>query len=66
LGETQPTGGSFLEEKFREGGRYLKLVLDGERRLRGAVAIGFPELMEKLELLFREGSPVPQNFLAHL
>jgi len=66
LGETHPTGGSFLEEKFQEGGRYLKLVLDGERRLRGAVAIGFPELMEKLELLFREGSPVPQNFLAHL
>ncbi len=66
LGETQPAGGSFVEEKFREEGRYLKLVLDGERKLRGAVAIGLPELMEKLELLFREGTPVPQNFLASL
>jgi len=66
LGETQPTGGSFLEEKFREEGRYLKLVLDGERRLRGAVAIGFPELMEKLELLFHEGTPVPKDFLGRL
>jgi hypothetical protein len=63
LGETQPTGGSFLEEKFREESRYLKLVLDGERRLRGAVAIGFPELMEKLELLFHEGTTVPKAFL---
>jgi len=65
LGETQPTGGPLLE-KFREEGRYLKLVLDGKRRLRGAVALGFPELMEKLELLFREGTPVPKDFLARL
>lgn len=64
LGETQPTGGPLLEEKLWEEGRYLKLVLDGERRLRGAVALGFPELMGKLELLFREGTPVPPNFLA--
>jgi len=66
LGETQPSGGPLLEEKYREEGRYLKLVLDGERRLRGAVALGFPELMEKLELLFREGTAVPPNFLAGL
>jgi nitrite reductase (NADH) large subunit len=66
LGETQPTGGSFLEEKLQEEDRYLKLVLDEERRLRGAVAIGFPELMEKLELLFHEGTPVPKDFLGRL
>ena len=66
LGETQPAGGPLLEEKLREEGRYLKLVLDSERRLRGAVALGFPELMEKLELLLREGAPVPKNFLALL
>ena len=66
LGETQPAGGPLLEEKLQEEGRYLKLVLDSERRLRGAVALGFPELMEKLELLLREGAPVPKNFLALL
>jgi len=32
LGETQPTGGSFLGGKVRGEGRYLKLGLGGGRR----------------------------------
>ncbi len=66
LGETQPGGGPLLEEKIRDAGRYLKLVLDGERRLRGAIALGFPELMGELERLFQEGSRLSRDFLARV
>lgn len=65
LGDTQPGGGPLLEEMVLEEGRYLKLVLDGERRLRGAIVLGFPELVGELERLFREGTPVPQDLLPH-
>lgn len=65
LGETQPTPGPFSEEKVFALGRYLKLVLDGERRLRGAIAVGAKEVWDELERLFREGTPVPETFLAH-
>jgi len=64
LGETQPTPGSFSEEKVLALGRYLKLVLDGERRLRGAIVVGAKEVWDELERLFREGTPVPKTFLA--
>lgn len=64
LGETQPKGGPLREKKLRDKGRYLKLVLDEERRLRGAIALGFPELVGELERFFREETPVPEKFLS--
>lgn len=64
LGETQPTPGPFSEKKVLALGRYLKLVLDGERRLRGAIAVGAKEVWDELERFFREGTPVPETFRA--
>ncbi len=66
VGETQPGGGPFLEERLRDEARYLKLVLDGARRLRGAIALGFPEVMAELERLFHGETPVPRTFLSSL
>lgn len=62
LGETQPQGGPLLEERALSAGSYLKLVLAEGRQLRGAIALGLPELMSELELFFREGIPVPETF----
>ncbi|MBC7318266.1 NAD(P)/FAD-dependent oxidoreductase [Candidatus Bipolaricaulota bacterium] len=66
LGETQPEGGRLLEERVRDKGQYLKLILDQERRLRGAIVLGFLDLMDDLERLFREEVSLPQNFIARL
>ncbi len=63
LGDTQPQGGPAREERFSGEGRYGKLVLDGERRLRGAIVLGLPEIMGDVEQLFREGRALPNTLL---
>lgn len=66
LGESQPRGGPWLEERFFGDDRYVKLVLDEGRRLRGAIILEVPEVMGEVEQLFRERRAVPKTFLAPL
>ncbi|MFN3346506.1 MAG: FAD-dependent oxidoreductase, partial [Candidatus Bipolaricaulaceae bacterium] len=64
LGDSQPQGGRWPEERVRREDRYVKLVLDEERRLLGAIVLGMPEIMREVEELFRERRAVPEAFLS--
>ncbi len=61
LGDTQPLGGPYTEERVEEKDRYAKFVLNEKRILVGAIVLGYPELMRAAEELFRSGTPAPAN-----
>ncbi|MCS7240886.1 MAG: FAD-dependent oxidoreductase [Candidatus Bipolaricaulota bacterium] len=63
LGETQPAGKPYAEERVQSAGRYAKLVVDEKRHLVGAIVLGYPELMSQVEELFQSGRSVPRGFL---
>ncbi len=64
LGETQPKGGPQREVRRQGEGYYVKLVLNDEDRLLGAIVIGGSDLFGRLEELFQSGEPIPPSFLS--
>lgn len=62
LGDTQPLGGPYTEERVEEKDRYAKFVLNEKRILVGAIVLGYSELIRAVEELFHSGNPVPTNF----
>lgn len=61
LGDTQPLGGPYTEERVEEKDRYAKFVLNEKRILVGAIVLGYPELMRAAEELFRSGTLRPRT-----
>ncbi|MEM3549389.1 MAG: hypothetical protein QXJ23_10350, partial [Thermofilum sp.] len=62
IGDSQPMGGPHAEKHISASGRYVKLVLDEERRLFGAIVLGYPELMDEVNQLFHERRVIPETF----